>query len=367
MKVLVFNAGSSSLKFGLFSCADTPQPILLGKAEGIGGHGGHLTVRDRNGSIVFEDNGAETIEDASRQIIATLQSGDYGRPDVVGHRIVHGGAGVLDHCVVDDAVLRELEKATVFAPIHGRPALSVMKSAQAAFPVPQVACLDTAFHKDMPAVARQFPLPSALAARGLHRYGFHGLSCESILRQLADRRPSRLIVAHLGSGASVTAISDGRSLDNTMGLTPTGGVMMATRSGDLDPGLLIYLVRLGHNAEQLEALLDQQSGLAGVSGLTGDFKTLVASNSESAKLAVSMFCYSITKAIAAMTAALGGLDLLVFAGGIGEHDETVRARIVAQLSWMGSFRQTVIPTQEEIVIAGHAADLGRRTPQHRLP
>ena len=158
MKVLVFNAGSSSLKFGLFSCADTPQPILLGKAEGIGSDGGHLTVRDGNGSIVFEDSGAESMEDASRQIIATLQSGDYGRPDVVGHRIVHGGAGVLDHCVVDDAVLRELEQATVFAPIHGRPALSVMKSAQAAFPVPQVACLDTAFHKDMPAVARQWPV-----------------------------------------------------------------------------------------------------------------------------------------------------------------------------------------------------------------
>jgi acetate kinase len=367
MKVLVFNAGSSSLKFGLFSCADAPQPVLLGKAQDIGGHGGHLSVRDHNGSVVFEDNGAESVEGASRQIIAALQSGDYGRPDIVGHRIVHGGAGVLDHCLVDDAVLRELEKATVFAPIHGRPALAVMKSAQSAFPVPQVACLDTAFHKDMPAVARLFPLPSALAAGGLHRYGFHGLSCESILRQLADRRPARLIVAHLGSGASVTAIRDGRSIDNTMGLTPTGGVMMATRSGDLDPGLLIYLVRLGHNAEQLETLLDQQSGLAGVSGLTGDFKTLAASNSESAKLAVSMFCYSITKAIAAMAAALGGLDLLVFAGGIGEHDEAVRARIVAQLSWMGSFRQTVIPTQEEIVIARHTADLGCRALQHRRP
>jgi acetate kinase len=367
MKVLVFNAGSSSLKFGLFSCVDTPQPVLLGSAQNIGRQGSHLSARDGAGSIAFESADAETMEDATRQIIAMLQSGDYGRPDVIGHRIVHGGAEITDHCVIDDVVLHKLEQATVFAPIHGRPALAVMKSAQSAFPVPQVACLDTAFHKDMPAVARRFPLPSALAAGGLHRYGFHGLSCESILRQLADRMPSRLIVAHLGSGASVTAIRDGRSIDNTMGLTPTGGVMMATRSGDLDPGLLIYLVRLGHNAEQLETLLDQQSGLAGVSEQTGDFKTLAASNSESAKLAVSMFCYSITKAIAAMTAALGGLDLLVFAGGIGEHDETVRARIVAQLSWMGGFRQTVIPTQEEIVIARHAADLGRRALQHRLP
>jgi acetate kinase len=367
MKVLVFNAGSSSLKFGLFSCVDTPQPVLLGSAQNIGKQGSHLSARDRGGSIAFESTGAETMEDATGQIIAMLQGSDYGRPDVIGHRIVHGGPEITDHCLIDEVALYKLEQATVFAPLHGRPALAIVKLARAAFPVPQVACLDTAFHKDMPAVARRFPLPSALAARGLHRYGFHGLSCESILRQLADRTPSRLIVAHLGSGASVTAIRDGRSIDNTMGLTPTGGVMMATRAGDLDPGLLIYLVRLGHDAEQLETLLDQQSGLAGVSGQTGDFKTLAASDSESAKLAVSMFCYSITKAIAAMAAALGGLDLLVFAGGIGEHDETVRARIVAQLSWMGGFRQAVIPAQEEIVIARHAADLGRRALQHRLP
>jgi acetate kinase len=183
----------------------------------------------------------------------------------------------------------------VFAPLHGRPALSIVKLAGTAFPVPQAACVDTAFHESMPAVARRFPLPSALAARGLHRYGFHGLSCESILRQLGEQRPARLIVAHLGSGASVTAIQDGRSIDNTMGLTPTGGVMMATRSGDLDPGLLIYLLRLGYNAEKLEDLLDKQSGLAGVSGPTGDFKTLTASESEDAKLAISMFCYSVVR------------------------------------------------------------------------
>ncbi len=358
MKVLVFNAGSSSLKFGLFSCVDAPQPILLGAAQNIGNHGSHLAARDSNGTVVFESAGAETMEDAARQIITMLQGGDHGRPDVVGHRIVHGGE-LVEHCLIDDAVMHKLEQATVFAPLHGQPALSVVKLARTAFPVPQAACLDTVFHAGMPAVARQFPIPAALAARGLHRYGFHGLSCESILRQLGDQTPSRLVIAHLGSGASVTAIKDGHSVDNTMGLTPTGGVMMATRSGDLDPGLLIYLVRLGHNAEQLEELMDKQSGLLGVSGLTGDFKTLAASNSESAKLAISMFCYSVSKAIAAMAVALGGLDLLVFAGGIGEHAELARSRITAQLSWIGSFREMVLPAQEEIVIAGHAANLRR--------
>jgi acetate kinase len=265
----------------------------------------------------------------------------------------------LDHCLIDDSVMRKLEDATAFAPLHGRPALSIVKIAQAAYRVPHVACLDTAFHRSMPAVARWFPLPSEFAARGLYRYGFHGLSCESIVQQLGDRVPSRLIVAHLGSGASVSAIKEGRSIDNSMGLTPTGGVMMATRCGDLDPGLLVYLVRRGYEAERLEELLDKQSGLAGVSELTGDFETLKASNSDKARFAIGMFCYSVSKAIAAMVVALGGLDLLVFTGGIGEHDEEVRAQIVSQLSWIGRFRQAVLSAQEEIVIARHAEYLAR--------
>jgi acetate kinase len=241
MNVLVFNAGSSSLKFGLFQCAGTPRPIVVGAARDIDKRRSRLLAHDDNGSVIFEDAGAEDLEGASRQIIAKLQEGAYPTPDVVGHRIVHGGPEVLDHCLIDDSVMRKLEDATAFAPLHGRPALSIVKIAQAAYRVPHVACLDTVFHRSMPAMARRFPLPSEFAARGLHRYGFHGLSCESIVRQLGDRVPSRLIVAHLGSGASVTAIKEGRSVDNSMGLTPTGGVMMATRCGDLDPGLLVYL------------------------------------------------------------------------------------------------------------------------------
>jgi acetate kinase len=359
MNVLVFNAGSSSLKFGLFQCAGTPRPIVVGAARDIDKRRSRLLAHDDNGSVIFEDAGAEDLEGASRQIIAKLQEGGYPTPDVVGHRIVHGGPEVLDHCLIDDSVMRKLEVATAFAPLHGRPALSIAKIAQAAYRVPHVACLDTVFHRSMPAMARRFPLPPEFAARGLYRYGFHGLSCESIVRQLGDRVPSRLIVAHLGSGASVTAIKEGRSVDNSMGLTPTGGVMMATRCGDLDPGLLVYLVRLGYEAQRLEDLLDKESGLAGVSGLAGDLKTLTASNSDNARLAISMFCYSVSKAIAAMAVALGGLDLLVFAGGIGEHDEGVRAQIVSQLSWIGRFGQTVLSAQEEVVIARHAAYLAR--------
>jgi acetate kinase len=169
-----------------------------------------------------------------------------------------------------------------------------------------------------------------------------------------------LVIAHLGSGASVTAIKEGRSIDNSMGLTPTGGVMMATRSGDLDPGLLIYLARLGYDAERLEELLDKQSGLAGVSGLTGDLKALKVSNTDDGRFAISMFCYSVSKAIGAMAVALGGLDLLVFAGGIGEHDEQVRTQILSQLSWIGGFRHTVMPSQEDVVIARRTAILGSR-------
>jgi acetate kinase len=360
MNALVFNAGSSSLKFGLFQWAATPRPIIVGAAQDIDKHRSRLSAHDGNGVVIFEDVGAGDLEGASRQIIAKLQGGEYPTPEVIGHRIVHGGPEVLDHCLIDDSVMRKLEDATAFAPLHGRPALSIVKIAQAAYPVPHVACLDTVFHRNMPAVARRFPLPAEFAARGLLRYGFHGLSCESIVRQLGDRVPSRLIVAHLGSGASVTAIKNGRSVDNSMGLTPTGGVMMATRCGDLTPGLLVYLVRLGYEAQRLEELLDKQSGLAGVSGLTGDLKTLTASNTDNARLAISMFCYSVSKSIAAMAVALGGLDLLVFAGVIGEHDEAVRTQIASRLSWIGHFRQTVMSTQEEIVIAGHAANLAPR-------
>jgi len=225
------------------------------------------------------------------------------------------------------------------APLHTPAALAIMADASEHFPgLAQVCCFDTGFHVGMPALARVLPLPKHLRAQGLQRYGFHGLSCASILQQLADPLPERIIIAHLGNGASVTAIKSGQSMDTSMGLTLCGGAIMGTRSGDLDPGLLIYLLReQPFDAARLEHLLNQQSGLLGISGVSRDMRQLHAASAANpdAQQAIAMFCYSIRKQIAAMIAVLDGLDLIVFTGGIGENDAIVRAAICAPLSWLG--------------------------------
>jgi acetate kinase len=219
------------------------------------------------------------------------------------------------------------------------PALSVIRFAEAHFPtLPQVACFDTSFHAHMPDLARVLPIPYALRAEGVKRYGFHGLSCESIVRQLGGALPSKLLIAHLGNGASITAVKDGQSIDTTMGLTPTGGIIMGTRSGDLDPGVLVYLARQKKlDATQLEELVDRRSGLLGVSGVSADLRDLhkVAHSTPDARLAIDMFCYSAAKQLAAMSAALGGVDTIVFTGGIGENDAQVRALICGHLGVIG--------------------------------
>jgi acetate kinase len=210
----------------------------------------------------------------------------------------------------------------------------------------------------MPNEARRFPLATALAATGIERYGFHGLSCESVVRQLGGRVPDRLVIAHLGSGSSITAVDKGRSIDTSMGLTPTGGMMMATRSGDLDPGLLIFLLRSqGLDADGLEDLLDRHSGLLGVSGRSGDPRRLreAAAKSPDARLALTMFAYAARKQVAAMAAALGGLDLLVFTGGIGENDAEIRAEICEGLAWLGP-NVCVLPSEEDEQIARHTSE-----------
>jgi acetate kinase len=263
-------------------------------------------------------------------------------PAVIGHRIVHGGPNLRRHCLIDQPVLRQLEAAAAFAPLHTPPALSVIGFAQEHFPgVAQAACFDTSFHTTLPEVARVLPLPAKLQQEGIQRYGFHGLSCESILRQLTDAAqplPSRLVIAHLGNGASITAVRDGQSIDTSMGLTPSGGVIMGTRSGDLDPGVLVYLMReKKFDAARIEELVDHRSGLLGISELASDMRQLrqAAPSNAAARLAVEMFCYSVRKQVAAMIAALDGIDLLVFTGGIGEHDSETRSTICAGLSWIG--------------------------------
>jgi acetate kinase len=341
LTILALNSGSSSLKFGLYRVGSArPEILLSGEAESIGDKEGKFVARNsRNEVLLSETAPIPSQREASVRIARLLADPKMPAPAAVGHRIVHGGPKLRRHCLIDDEVLRQLDAASAFAPLHIPSALSVIGFAREHFPAAtQVACFDTAFHADLPEVAQVLPIPKKLRAEGIQRYGFHGLSCESIVRQLADDLPERLIIAHLGNGASVTAVKAGKSIDTSMGLTPSGGVIMGTRSGDLDPGVLIYLMREKQfNAAMLEELIDRRSGLLGISGVDGDMRRLreAASSNVDARLAVQMFCYSVRKQVAAMIAALDGVDLVVFTGGIGENDEEVRAAICRGLSWIG--------------------------------
>ncbi len=316
LNILALNSGSSSLKFGLYRVDSTGAEKLLGA------------------SVATTEQ-----PDAITQVASVLAASGMAPPDAIGHRIVHGGLALRQHCRIDDAVLGKLQAAAALAPLHAPAALALIRFAQVHFPgVPQVACFDTQFHVGLPDVARVLPIARELQSEGIQRYGFHGLSLESIMRQLGSDVPQRLVIAHLGNGASITAVKAGRSIDTSMGLTPSGGVIMGTRSGDLDPGVLVYLMReKNFDAARLEALVDQRSGLLGISGLSSDMRRLheAAASNRDARLAIEMFCYSVRKQVAAMLAVLGGLDVLVFTGGIGENDAQVRAEICAGLAWIG--------------------------------
>lgn len=373
--VLAFNAGSSSLKFGLYRVNATAATLVFsGAVDYAHDDQGTLQVRDARGTPLA--SGPATGRDP-QQVVARIQGllTDLALPDpdAIGHRIVHGGVHVRRHRLIDAATLQQLQAATAFAPLHVPPALALLRVAQERFPsAPQVACLDTAFHADLPEVARTLPIPRELRELGIQRYGFHGLSCESIVRQLGDALPPRVVIAHLGNGASVTAVENGRSIDTSMGMTPSGGVIMGTRCGDLDPGVLVYLAREQRfDAAQLETLIDHRCGLLGISGISSDMRRLhaAAANNADARLAIEMFCHALRKQVAAMAVALGGIDLLVFTGGIGENDAAVRASVCAGLSWLGisqssgaaaSCQVRVLPTQEEQQIAIHAWRLSRR-------
>jgi acetate kinase len=341
LNVLALNSGSSSLKFGLYHVGSSrTETLISGEAESIGDVDSKFHARDsRKSALLSETASIPNQRDAILRIGRLLADSKMPAPAAIGHRIVHGGPKLRQHCLIDDSVLRQLEAATAFAPLHIPTAVSVIRFAREHFPrLPQVACFDTTFHAGLPDVARVLPLAKELQSEGIQRYGFHGLSCQSIVHQLADDLPNRLIIAHLGNGASVTAVKDGKSIDTSMGLTPTGGVIMGTRSGDLDPGVLVYLMREKKlDAAALEELVDHRSGLLGISGVGSDMRRLheAASSTPDARLAIRMFCYSMRKQVAAMTAALDGADLLVFTGGIGENDAEVRAAICGGLSWIG--------------------------------
>ena len=341
LNVLALNSGSSSLKFGLYRVGPSRiERLLSGEAELIGDKSGKFHAKDSHGNALLSESGAiPSQREAIIRIGGLLVDSKMPIPAAIGHRIVHGGPRLRQHCLIDDSVLAQLESATAFAPLHIPSALSVIRFAQEHFRgLPQAACFDTTFHADLPEVARVLPILKELQSEGIQRYGFHGLSCESIVHQLANDPPNRLVIAHLGNGASVTAVRAGKSIDTSMGLTPTGGVMMGTRSGDLDPGILVYLMReKKFDAAMLEELVDHCSGLLGISGIGSDMRRLheAASSNANARLAIAMFCYSVRKQVATMIAALGGVDLLVFTGGIGENDVETRAAICDGLSWLG--------------------------------
>jgi acetate kinase len=362
--ILVLNSGSSSLKFGLYyrGGSDTDeQPLLTGSAEGIGHSTGALRIQSGDGkSLLQRQQVHESQSDALTALAHAIREHIQSSPVAVGHRVVHGGPKLRHHQQITPAVLEELHSATHFAPLHIPQALSLIKSAQSMFPsAAQFACFDDAFHQTMPEVASRFAIPSRYFEAGIFRYGFHGISYESLVHHFGDKLPARAIFAHLGNGSSLCALRHGKSIDTTMGLTPTGGIPMGTRSGDLDPGVILYLMRNEKlNDDQLEEMLNRRSGLFALSSGQSDVKLLeerARANDHDATLALDVLAISIRKSIGAYIALLGGVDLLVFTGGIGEHSEPIRTAATHGLEPLGltADKIQVVPTQEERQIARH--------------
>ena len=361
--VLALNAGSSSLKFGLYAVdPGSPKGLLSGSAETRAGGGyGEFHLTDGSGQALQIEMAAEVEGSPIDRIAGLLDRLALPPPTAIGHRIVHGGPACRRHVLIDADVMRQLDAAVAFAPLHLPPAMTLLRMARERFTgIPHVACLDTAFHVDMPLLARMLPIPRRFHDMGVERYGFHGLSCESIIHQLGEALPPRLVIAHLGHGASVTAVANGRSVDTSMGLTPAGGMMMSTRCGDIDPGVLTYLLReLGCSAADIDTMVHRDSGMLAVSGTSGDMRELrrAAAHDPEARLAIAMFCQSVRKHVAAMASVLGGVDLLVFTGGIGEHDAEARMSICEGLAGLGVNRIVTLPTDEAQVIARHTGML----------
>lgn len=389
-RILALNGGSSSLKFGLYELrAGKPEVVLQGEAAGIGSSlqaNATLRLEDAHGVVLrSSEEQLADLRGAANRVLDEIAP-QLGSLAAIAHRIVHGGPQVREHQIITAVIRAKLEAAKDFAPLHTPPALAVVDAMTERFPaVVQIACLDTAFHRTLPERASRFALPEDAVAGGVQRYGAHGLSLESAVAFLGAKLKTRAVMAHLGGGCSVTAVQNGCSVDTTMGLTPTGGMMMGTRTGDLDPGVLIYLLRhRGYTADALEDLVDRRSGLLGVAGGSADLRALekrAQSGDTKAALALELFCYEGAQAIAKMAVALGDsgerLEHLIFTGGIGEHAAAVRARICAPLRMLGvvlngqsnagnescisatesGVEVLVVPAQEELRMAGIALDL----------
>ena len=378
--ILTLNAGSSSLKFALFD-ADTLAPTLCGAIEDIDGSP-HLEARTRDADAPAARHWqvGTPFEDILHDLLdfAHEHAGHDGLA-AAGHRIVHGGPDHVAPALITSELLEQLDALTVLDPMHLPHNLAPLRIVAAAFPtLPQIACFDTAFHHDMPAVAQAVALPTAIIGKTIRRYGFHGLSYEYIARRLAATAPviaaGRVIVAHLGAGASLCAMQGGRSIATTMGFSVLDGLMMATRCGSIDPGVILYLGRQGHSFAEIEDMLYHRSGLLGLSGISGDMRVLLASDKPHARAAIDLFAYRIAVDIGGLVSALGGVDALVFTAGIGEHSPAIRKAVCARLEWLGlridsaanengavsiaaddsKIDVRVIATDEEAMIAHHA-------------
>jgi acetate kinase len=337
--ILCLNGGSSSLKFAVFRMdRQAEERVLSGAVEAIGAAEGKSWLR-RGSAIISEVKGSFSDHAAAvRGMFSALHQQDVTQLAAAGHRIVHGGPRFSAPQPVDAELKRELKTLVPFAPLHLPSQLAMIDAvAEHYADLPQVACFDTAFHSRLPELAKRFPLPQEFDEQGIRRYGFHGLSYEYVAGKLGNALGRRAIIAHLGNGASMVALKDGIPIDTSMGLTPAGGFMMGTRTGDLDPGVLMYLLRQGYSAEKLEDLLNHRAGLLGVSGQSSEMKVLMERRAAdpAAELALKMFCYQVRKWIGAFAAALGGLDTLVFTGGIGERAAPVRAEVCEGLEHLG--------------------------------
>jgi len=359
--VLCVNSGSSSLKTALFEVDGTTERALARVAHPV------------------ESREYTAALDAA---LASFDKQQLPLPGAAGHRVVHGGPRHADPALVDDDVLSDLRALVPFAPLHLPAAIAGIDAIRARWDIPQVACFDTAFHRHMPELAQRLPLPDSLRDVGVRRYGFHGLSYEYVVGAVGAGELGRGVIAHLGNGASMVAVHDGQSVDTTMGFTPAGGLVMSTRSGDLDPGLPVYLLReRGYDADRLEQLVDHEAGLTALSGGTSDMRALVEHRDQSSRaaFAIDAFCYHARQHVGALAATLGGLDTLVFTGGIGEKAASIRADICRGLEHLGVVLDgaandahadvisapgagcvvRVVRTDEDVVIARHTAALVR--------
>jgi acetate kinase len=388
--IAVINAGSSSIKFALCGLTAGDDILYRGQVEGIGVDP-RLKVRNAQGETITERTWPVAGFDhnaAAEAILHTGASLAAGTVVGIGHRVVHGGLTYDAPVRLDQGVVETLSRLVPLAPLHQPHSLSVIRTIlQAAPHIPQVACFDTAFHRAQPHLAQAFALPRDLSEAGIRRYGFHGLSYEYLVSQMRILCPAvaagRVIMAHLGNGASLCAVRNGRSVASTMGFTAADGLMMGTRCGALDPGVILHLMtEHGLDAAALEDLIYRKSGLLGVSGISPDMRTLRSSTDPRAREAIDLFVYRIIREIGSLTAALGGVGALVFAGGIGENDAATRAEVVEGCRWAGvtldhkrnevgrgrisgddsTIEVWVIPTDEERMITRHTRDLLKLAP-----